>query len=269
MLEINGTKYQIILLDTNIVSETLKYKNTIGNRVIDFIYKQSIPCFSPVTLKELKSVPKTYNAFFDIFNILPSILIKDYHQLAEEELRVYKGSNKVNPFIATIFKNPFEKININIRKICNSFFTPEFMTQFENDKKSILTSILNLKPNYPSNGKAYTKKEIDFFIFAVVTQLITLYNYKFARAIVDSGNFINLKKFPSIQTIAAFAFYKFYISNRRPRLSDIPDLMISSAYPYVDVVITEKNQAELLRQIKKRHEICSDTSVLTLSDFIG
>jgi hypothetical protein len=75
------------------------------------------------------------------------------------------------------------------------------------------------------------------------------------------------EKFPSIQIMCYLTFYKFYINNRNPRLSDVPDLLMATSYPYVDEVIIEKNQAEMIKQIQKKHNFCKNLVTYTIKDF--
>jgi len=72
--------------------------------------------------------------------------------------------------------------------------------------------------------------------------------------------------FPSIKMTAFTVFYKFYTDERRPQESDPFDIIISSVLPYVDTVITEKHQADVLKKIKLQDKFIESLEVLRLKD---
>lgn len=63
-------------------------------------------------------------------------------------------------------------------------------------------------------------------------------------------------------------FGKFYADRtRKPSRSDAFDLIISSATPYVEAIITENHQAEVLRKTMRLDDFISGLRVFTLKDF--
>ncbi len=64
-----------------------------------------------------------------------------------------------------------------------------------------------------------------------------------------------------------FVFYKFYVDNRRPSRSDAFDIIISAPTPYVDAIVTERHQAEVIRKIKQRDSFVSTVTPYILKDF--
>ncbi|MBN2285185.1 MAG: hypothetical protein JXI43_01960 [Tissierellales bacterium] len=267
MIRLNENNYKLTLLDTCVVSELLKRRGSKPAHIIEMIYDGSIPCFSTYTLKELKNAQDLYDDFFNTFGALPSFAIMDHHQILEEEIKAYNSSNEFNIIITAIFDNPFSNNNLNVKAMTDSFLTKNYMKKFEEDKNQILDGILSLKQNYPPKNKKYTIKEIDEFVNIVAFEQLCLQCRDWVKPIVDSGTEVNMDQFNSLKMMAYVVFYKFYIDNRTPRLSDIPDFIISSSYPYLDQIIIEKNQAEMIRQIQKRHNFCNHLNIFTLKDF--
>jgi hypothetical protein len=54
--------------------------------------------------------------------------------------------------------------------------------------------------------------------------------------------------------------------DRKPRLSDVVDICISSAFPYVNYILTENNLATDIKQIKNKKLFFTDIEVLTIRD---
>ena len=61
--------------------------------------------------------------------------------------------------------------------------------------------------------------------------------------------------------------YKFGTLRRKGEPSDISDILISSALPYVDCFITENSVANHLKQIGAKHEFLKGLEVMTMKDF--
>ena len=130
-----------------------------------------------------------------------------------------------------------------------------------------MDGILSLKDNYKPQNNHYTLKEINSFVEIVAYQQLTMKYTDWCKNLSNKKIAVEINRFPSLQILCYLVFYKFYINNRRPRLSDIPDLLMATAYPHVDEVITEKNQCEIVRQIQKKHKICEGLKLYTINDF--
>ena len=63
-------------------------------------------------------------------------------------------------------------------------------------------------------------------------------------------------------------FYNHYFGHRKIKLSDVVDVCLASAYPYVDLVIVEKERAEIVQQIQKKFRFLRELEVMSLKDFI-
>ncbi|MEZ4644320.1 MAG: hypothetical protein R3E31_16570 [Chloroflexota bacterium] len=146
---------------------------------------------------------------------------------------------------------PGEKLKDLLKKL---FQNPEIIAlenQWNAGKASIIEGILKLKSNFPPKGEKYTDKEIREFVkYAMVTQ-IGFQDRDFARKIVNSRKVIDTDKFPSRKMILYSVFYKFYVDNRKPMISDAFDLIIGAPTPYMDAIVIEKHQAEIIKKVKR------------------
>ncbi len=61
-------------------------------------------------------------------------------------------------------------------------------------------------------------------------------------------------------------FYKFYVDNRKYIPSDVFDIIISSATPYMDAIVTERHQAEVIKKIKGQDKFLDSLRVFTLPE---
>ena len=62
MLIANGREYKLYLLDTNAVSNLLKYRDTYGSNILNTVFSDGLCCFSPITIWELRDLEKIYMA---------------------------------------------------------------------------------------------------------------------------------------------------------------------------------------------------------------
>lgn len=63
-------------------------------------------------------------------------------------------------------------------------------------------------------------------------------------------------------------FYKFYPDQRKPILSDVYDIIISSLLPYVDCFITEGHQFDAIQKIKKVDSFLDHLEVKSIKEFL-
>ena len=74
--------------------------------------------------------------------------------------------------------------------------------------------------------------------------------------------------FPSVKATAYAVWHKFYADQSlRWAISDAFDIIIASAIPYVDAVITESHLAESLRKTKRIDDFIQPLKIHTLRDF--
>jgi hypothetical protein len=120
----------------------------------------------------------------------------------------------------------------------------------------------------PDDGKSYTPREIRTFLEIAGFSQIADRHRGFAKQIVKDGRAVDIDAFPSVKAATFTVFYKFYADKtRKASVSDAYDIIISSAAPYVDAIITENQQAEVLDKTKRRDDFLGDLRVFTLRDF--
>lgn len=270
MIDLNGNMYKLVLMDTCVISLLLKQTKADKSKIFDVIIKNAIPCITVHNIKELRRIKILYSKFCNMFRVIPSFILKEHDQLLSDEITNYSTGEKISPIIGPLFDNPFSEQKIVLMDYTDEILTGELMQKYGEDNKAILKGILSLIPNFPSKNRNYSIKEIDEFMWKVSIQQLSLRHTLWAKDLNDIGQLVdvNMNLLPSLRFMSYVLFYKFYITNRKPQISDIPDLIMSSVYPYMDIVILEKNQADITRQILRRHKNMPDLTVMSIKDFI-
>ncbi|MFA5837003.1 MAG: hypothetical protein WC837_08625 [Bellilinea sp.] len=228
-----------------------------------------IPCFSIFTILELRERDDVYKRFLETFSVFPFLILKSLDQLFQDEITAYPDHKKVSPILISS-PGILAPKNQKLADILTlAFDMPEIQklaNKWISEKGSILKGILSLVKNYPPKNKKYTPQEIRSFIEIAGFQQVAYRAYNFAQQVVKEGKPAMVDSFPSIKMTAFTVFYKFYTDERRPQESDPFDIIISSVLPYVDTVITEKHQADVLKKIKLQDKFIESLEVLRLKD---
>lgn len=269
MRKLNERSYKLALLDTNIVSEILKNPKTIGKDFLQFILSGSVaPCISIWTILEIRRIQAIYDSFLDFFSVFPFFLTRTPLHVFEDEMKQYPNCHQVEP-IQFSFSLLNKDKNAHLRNFMNNLFDDDDVKNSEQLwngewRNQVLQSILSLKPNFKPQGKYYTATDAIRFIQKGVTQYVTAQNPAWAKKIIDQSKWIDVNAFPSVKMAFYTVFYRFYAENRKPEPQDIFDILITNVTPYMDVIITENFQAEILKKVKRRDPFLKNLEILTM-----
>jgi hypothetical protein len=271
MIELNGNKYRLCLIDTNAISEmvknpTVEFKNF---NIWALSQKPSyIPSFSLLSIMEMRQKQEVYLKFLSIFGLWPCIILKSEEQLFNEELSSYPNPSAINPVLVAGVGSV--KPDQRLDKLLDIVFSRKEVAEKEKmwmkDRISVANDIASLVSNYPPNANTYTIKEIHAFIEMAGFQQIALRAPKFAKRLVDSKVPINISAFPSLKMSLYTVFYKFYVDERKHIESDVFDILISAPTPYIDAIITERHQAEVIKKIKRHDDFIDHVDVKIIKD---
>ena len=79
---------------------------------------------------------------------------------------------------------------------------------------------------------------------------------------------VDINAFPSVKATTYAVWHKFYADrDRKSARSDAFDIIIASAIPYMDAVVTESHLAESLRKTKRLDSFIEHLEINTLRDF--
>lgn len=252
MITLNGTKYKLVLVDTNILSEVIKNKNQEFRRLMDWTNSQkAIICFSLFTIIEIRKTPEIYRQFLELFSNIPCIVLKSHEQLLQDEVSVYPDSIKVNPVLVGF---PGVLAKAKLSEVFDKAFSEKQIIEDEKrwnlGREEIISGIKDLVKNFPPENDKYTTKEVRQFILLAGYQQIAIRQREFAKSILDLGRFVDVDAFPSVKMTSFVVFYKFYVDARQSLTSDAFDIIIFSVVPYVDIVFSENHFVAMMKKIK-------------------
>ena len=274
MLVLGDRRYPICLLDTNVVSEMVKDDTgTLMRHVLRWMFAgvTMVPFFSPFTFMELRRSTPVFERFIERFAALPLGMTKGYVDLMNDERDAYPDPSSVGLVSVAFLPPPLGQNGNRLQNL------PWMMDQhaerleaWHRAAPEILNGMRSLVSTYPpATGSSYTPSEVRDFVFQVVFQQLTLHEgtASFTWDVVEGGVAIDTDAFPSLKAMAFTAFYKLYIDpSRKAHTSDVVDMLISAALPYVEAFITENHQAESLRKVRQ-HNFLQELQVYRLRDF--
>lgn len=271
MIELGGKKYKLCLLDSNILSEMMKYPKVYFKNALNMFHpSDNIFCFSPFVISEIKRHKIVFDNFVEYFSIFPAYFVKGYEQLFEAEINQYTSGAKVSPILFSLYeiKLPGDMTKKDaLTKLFDNDTFRNIEEKWNLEKQNILDGIISLVENYPPEEGKYTSEMVRQFILIAGFQQIAMRDPKFAKEYINNSNILQtIDKFPSVKMMMYTTFYKYYVDNRKPILSDVFDIVISALLPYVDIFITERHQAEVIRKTKARDEFINNLEVYTLRE---
>jgi hypothetical protein len=269
---INGNDYRLVLLDTNALSEFAQQ----GESFRHFLTWSStqpmfVPCFSPFSILEMRRRPDVYGRFKELFRVLPCMLVKSHEQLLEDEVRCYPDPSVIDPTLLGLSMLGGE--GMNLVRVLDMASEDEFFRSREkywNDGAAeIVEGIASLVANFPPDRDSYGRDEVRHFIEIAGFSQVAMRQHDFAKQTVEiESQAITIDAFPSVKATAYAVWHKFYADrNRKWTRSDAFDIIIASATPYVDAVVTESHLAESLRKTKRLDDFMENLTIHTLSDF--
>lgn len=269
MLNVKGKNYKCYLLDANIIISLLKDREGFGSQVIDLVLNDGIFVFTPTTLWEISIDEALFEDFKDIFFTLPSILISSENEIVRKECENYDQKNNISISDIGI---PFNKIyfeghNIDIDELvgqCVSSSKSKGYKEFE--KEAFLSfkekSDLAFMGKYQYQDKKVVSNSIKLLAYEWVVDHVP----EFARSCNENDAELSVGSFPSLLSKSYIYHYKFMSPNRKGEASDLSDILVSGALPYVDCYLTENSIANNIREIEHRYGFYKDLKVYVTRD---
>jgi hypothetical protein len=272
VITINGDDYRLVLLDTNALSEFAKQ----GESFHHFLTWSSaqpmfVPCFSLFSVLEMRRRPDVYGRFKELFRVWPCMLVKSHEQLLEDEVRCYPDPSGIDPTLLGFSMLGGEGMDLT-RVLDTASADRSFRgrEKYWNDgAQDIVEGIASLVANFPPDGDTYSRDEVRHFVEIAGFSQVAMRQFDFAKQMVEIDNeAVSIGAFPSVKATTYAVWHKFYADrDRKWTRSDAFDIIIASAIPYVDAVVTESHLAEALRKTKGLDEFIEHLTILTLRDF--
>jgi hypothetical protein len=268
----SGKEYQLCLIDTNVISEISK--NTLGERN-KFINKMLLDswmiCITTGSLFEIRRKTEVYEKFLEIFSILPFFIIKPFINLFEEEKRVYGINENVSPIELSIsFANKDQKFHL--KRFMNEIFSRLEVIRSEkmrrSDEISVINNWISRKNIFDPELNTANSKDADRYVKEALIQTVMNIDINlgsnFIREKIENYEEIRFEEFKSVAMMLFSQYYRLYDPGWKSAPQEVTDVEIMAPVPYVDVVITENYQAEILRKVKNNYSPINNLEILTL-----
>jgi len=250
---------KLCLLDTNIISDTLKRNQSIHDSVFDKLNHEFDFCIPLLTLAELRYSPDLLEGFCKLTDIFIFHILKPSKQILADEIANYPSEiAKEEIILMTI--DP--KNSIHKSEIDNYLRSEKFRENSDLLKNDQILAIKNIEQTVISERK---NNEDNFVSRYIWSQLAMKYS-DFMKSIIKENDFLGLNTLKSLYLQAHFIYYKYIQKGQKEKLSDTFDILIISNLPYVDLFLTERNNAGLLRELKRKLSLLKKLEIETMRD---
>ncbi len=256
MTEKAHTFSKFIYLDTNILSELAK-KKLPWKPFRNFLIKNDLTiAITGQQLLELEPAHRLHSGLEVLLDEFSSAFIKTWDKILDEEINSHPKYRMQSLYFKTLtIKDVHEIISI-IKKDRMNAEQHKYAAQL-NSRHQVLKG--NFKPK---RGNKFTVNDAKIFTSLNVRQQIGSYKHNFLLPYKNDFSRFNISPFKSIKLYAEFIFYKYYLGNREPKeLSDFGDLAHLHAIPYCEYAIIEKDNCEILNQIKHNENTLNLTTI--------
>lgn len=261
---------RFIYLDTNIISYFVKNEELWSSF---FAYLKESGLTVGIGGGQISELSDAKSLLTDLARFLinvPTGLIKNWDEIISEEVFSHPSmrtdSLLIYPLNAVLLEE--EGIDNLIR-----FLNSKSLTDARRDQlklaKSMKKQLTKLKRNFPpTKSGRYEKSQAEEFAKAMITQWLAFDHRPFLKQIQQDISAFDDSVFKSIRLYAYILFYKYYLGQREPnKLSDFGDLFHLFSIPYCEIVVMERDLANVLNQIKSNQDILQKTEVHNI-DFL-
>jgi len=252
----SGKEYLLCLLDTNAISEILKNTKLEGKNFFERYPPTSIaPCFTIYNLIELRRNQIVYEKFLIVFSIYPIFLLKTQKMIVDAEIENYDRKEEVSS-LYNAFSYFGKSESYNLESFIDKYFQDPDAKEMEKtwraNEADTLAVWLAGKQNFSPNENYPNTKDAERYMEEAAVQTIINQNMEWAGSIIKSGQILDIDRLPSIKMMLYSLYYRLYDPSWKPMPSEVTDISIIAATPYVDIFITEKFQANIMDKIKSK-----------------
>lgn len=252
----SGNEYRLCLLDTNALSEILKYPlNERRGFVEKYGPKDHVPCLTVYSLIEIRRKLELFKQYIEFFSHYPSFLLKPIEILLKEEQQSIDGQNKVEALMHA-FSPLGSDSSYNLKQSLDQFFQAPVIKSIEDDWRNDETSILEIwlknKSNFSPSKAEANAQDAERFVNEAGLQFLIGKFPEWTKFELEAGRIPDISKFPSLEVSLYSVYYRLFDATWKQQPKEVTDIRIVATAPYVDVIITERFQAEIFRKIKDR-----------------
>jgi hypothetical protein len=254
-----------VYLDTNVfslIAGDLSIQSKFSSQ-----FKKNKVVISTVTISELFEKETKFQSFNKLINNknLDFLFLGAYPRIMQLEINNYPNNVNIetvsmNPIVSQILDGkPFDFSDLNKSKR----FVAEVQNQRTRANQDFRKIIDKWKSKFPpDNNNSYSKQYQSKLRNMVKKNIKT----DISKSLPDID--LDLSKFKT-RLIIIESLIKKYLFNpiRNFDPNDFTDIMHIAYSPYMDYFITEKNNFDVLNQIKKATNLLDKTSIIKISEF--
>lgn len=258
-VEFNGQRWKLLYLDTNAISNFISNNNFRSNLFKKIEEQEYYICFSIYNAIELSNgYESRFERFLEIFSNINCIMFWTYIDIINEEIECYRGNKfDISKISYSFVPNLGKEYDI---RYCLEKWIPEIKNIIEPQKRDMeelenfFTKQKNIGEKYVLFNKKYeSETTIDF---------LNELEYNFDRK-------IDIEKLPTCRIINK-SIYNRITCGKKIDIgnNDIYDIMISAVLPYVDAIVSEKYQLEVIKQAKRNIKQIQNIQCYNITDFM-
>jgi hypothetical protein len=187
----------------------------------------------------------------------------------ENERDLYDANEFPQPILAAITMVNKDR-RLHLRNLIQELFTNEEINKVEekwrNDESSVLNNWISQIDNFKPSSDVANARDSDRYVEEASIQTIMRLDINWTKKKVEAKELIDSSKFPSVIAMLYSQYYRLYDPYWKARPQEITDISIIGVAPYVDVVITENFQAEILKKIRSKVVGMENLEIAALRD---
>ncbi len=266
----SGNSYRLSLLDTNGISEIVKRPTIEGRGFIERYPPDAyVPCFTPYNLFELRRHAEVYDKFLDFFSVYPCFLTKPHQFILEAELTA-TGPLPIETILLYAFSPVGADKSRNLRCFVERLFEKPEIAQEERQwrakEQSILAAWLKNSKNFQPRRSAGNSLDADRYVKMATIDTLCSIAPAWIKSHLDRGTLPDIAKLPSLQIMLYSQYYRIFSPGLKLSQQDVTDIRIMACAPYVDAIVTETFQAEILNKVRKRVTGLNSVEITRLRD---
>ena len=266
----SGNVYKLCLLDTNALSDILKNRK---KEAVGFLEKYrpdlTAPCMTVYNYIELRRKPDLFEEYLRVFSIFSNFLLKPHRLIIQEEVNNQNNNSPISVLIRAF--SPLGRAETHdlrdfVRQLFEMSDIAEIERNWRGEEKAAIDSWLRRKSDFEVSQSAANADDAERYIKKALLHYLKSDRLISVKKKLESLDTVSLDNYPAIKTMLYSEYYRVFDPSWTPRLQEVTDTYIIAAAPYMDIVITEKYQAEILRKVQNRVPGLENLEVVTLRD---
>ncbi len=263
----SGTEYRLCLLDTNALSNIVEHRDTFGHAFIErFPPSDWAPCWTIYNVIELRRAPehlRLYDAWLDFFSRYPSFLLEPYSRIVAAEVAAYHHY-PAGPPLLNAFTLAGSEDRHFLRPFLEKLFVQDWMIELEAGWRDDENDTLREWVSRSNDGR-----KADQYVAESVVVHLAENHQSWTAGLLNSGSTLDINRFPALQAMLYSQFYRIREPGRVHEASDVTDVRIMAAAPYMEAVVTERFQAEVFRKAKRALSSIAQLDVVRVGELCG